>query len=99
MLLKCFKLGCDPEQICSAIGLELGDLFPDRREAGGGAGPLKRRRMLAAVQALALLEFEALLVLVAARNLAGGHALTPVDLERLGVAAQRIQELAEETRA
>jgi len=97
VLLHCFKSGCGADQIVTALDLELVDLFPERPAMpGDGQGPLKRRRMLDAKQALDLLSSETTLVWIAACNLAHGFALTQDDLARLSKAADRIGELARE---
>ena len=93
VLLKCFKGGCGPEEITAALGLDLTDLFPARESF---SAPQRRRRLLPAYQALALLESEANIVSVAAANLANGCALTSADLDRLRVASARVAELREE---
>lgn len=95
VLLKCFKSGCDAERIVGALGLDIGDLFPDRGEPGHGSGPAKRR-LLSAQQALDLLDAESLFVLVAAEGMAQGIALGDADRERLATAAQRIGALRKE---
>ena len=98
VLLKCFKLGCDPEAIARAIGLEVTDLFP-QSVAGGGTPPPKRRRMLTPRQALDLLDHEAGIVAIAASDLARGIALSEADKARVLKAAARITVLREEVMA
>ena len=88
--------GASIDEVLGAIGLTPADLFPERLT---GTSPMRRRGMLSATQALDVLAFESSLVRLAASNLAGGHTLTPVDLERLAVAAARIAALAMEVRA
>lgn len=95
VLLKCFH-GCAVDQVADALGLELQDLFPPRESHGS---PQKRRRLLSAQQCLDVIEFETTLVATAASNLANGHPLTTDDLDRLAVAAARIQALSTEVRA
>lgn len=56
----------------------------------------RRPRALTAREALLALQFEALLVYVAAANLANGTPLTETDMERLGVAVRRIDYITEE---
>lgn len=56
----------------------------------------RRPAALTAREALAALEFEALLVLVAAGNLRNGEPLCDDDFERLALAQRRIQTLVDE---
>jgi hypothetical protein len=95
VMLKCWR-GCTADEVAVALGLDLSDLFPPRESH---AAPLKRRALLSAQQCLDVIAFECLLTSTAAFNLANGHALTPGDLQRLAVAAGRIQALAAEVRA
>lgn len=98
VLLKCWK-GCDAEQVAAAIGLELSDLFPPKPQAGHGTGPMKRRRLITAGQALNLLHDEAQLVALAGSNSAHGVALSEVDRARVLQAAGRIAYLYNEVMA
>jgi len=98
VLLRCWH-GCDADQVARALGLGLADLFPPRPAAGGGAGSLRRRGLLTAMQALEVIAFESLLTWTAAFNLANGHTLTADDLQRLSIAAERIQAVAAEVRS
>lgn len=93
VLLKCFKLGCGVESICTALGLEVADLFPQPERQ---AAPMRRPRLVSAQQALALLDDEARLVAVAAVNVAHGTALSPEDRGRVLKAAGRIAVLRDE---
>lgn len=68
----------------------------DKITAESGAWAKKRPRTLSAREALAVLQFEATFVAVAACNLANGKPLTAEDRQRLLVAAQRIDVLADE---
>lgn len=97
-LLHCFA-GCTVQEVVSAIGLELTDLFTPRDDtsASSGAGPERRRRLLSAGQALALLSDEACLVAVAASNVAHGVALSDDDRARVLQAAGRIAYLQQES--
>ena len=94
VLLRCWH-GCSVDEIVGAIGLTTSDLFPERLT---GSPPLRRRGLLTAGQALDVLAFESSLVRLAASNVANGHHLTEADLERLGVAAARIQAVTSEVR-
>lgn len=95
VLLRCWS-GCSIEQITSALGLAVEDLFPPKEVH---AGPLKRRRMLTAQQALDLLESEALIVYVVATDVRRRRSVSEADFERLQVAAARIQKLGREVMA
>ena len=97
VLIRCWK-GCDASAVVGSLGLQLHELFPPQL-SGHGSAPMRRRGMLTAGQAMEVTAFECLLVWTAASNLANGHALTADDLDRLSVAAQRIQSLAAEVRA
>lgn len=92
VLLRCWH-GCEVDSIAQALGLELADLFPPRLEAGQGASKPRRVGMLTAGQALDLIRAECNLIWVAAHNLANGLPLTPDDLERLSIAAARVENL------
>lgn len=97
VLVHCFA-GCSVEAVLAAAGLDLAVLFPPKSaDAGAGTSP-RRRRLMTAGQALEVVQFECLLVWTAALNLANGHALTHDDLQRLDIAARRIQALAAEAR-
>ena len=84
------------DELLAAIGLTTADLFP---RSMAGSAPMRKRGLLTATQALDVLAFESSLVRLAASNLAGGHVLTTVDLERLSIAAARIAALAVEVRS
>lgn len=95
-LLKCWKLGCDVESICAALGLDVADLFPPRESHGA---PLQRRRLLSATQALELLNDEAQLIALCGSNIAHGVELSDDDRDRCLIAAGRIAYLRDEVRA
>jgi hypothetical protein len=99
VLIKCFKVGCGPEQIALALGLELTDLFPPKPAAGSGNGPAPRRRMLSAAQALELVEQEMLLAVVCAADLSQGLGLDEATRQRLTLGAARVSMLRQEARA
>lgn len=95
VLLRCWH-GCDIEQIVTALGLELTDLFPPKPENGHGSGPLKRRRLITAGQALDLLHDEAQLVALCAANIANGVEINDDDRSRVLTAAGRVCILRDE---
>jgi hypothetical protein len=86
VLLFCHA-GCDAQAILSAVGLGFSDLFPNATEF---QGPLKRRRMLSASQALELLDNESLLVSIVAYDIGVRKKFNPVDCDRVAVAYGRI---------
>jgi len=59
----------------------------------------RRPRALTAREALLALQFEVLLVWVAAGNLAAGVELTDEDFERLTIACSRLEAIIEEVTA
>ncbi len=95
VLLYCFS-GCGATDILSAIGLTLVDLYPAREPSS--TAPRRTARLLTAGQALDLLASEALLVAVAAGNLASGVALSDDDRARLRAAAGRCRWLRDEAK-
>lgn len=96
VLLRCWA-GCEVEQVAQALGLELQDLFPPRLDVGRHvAGPMQRRRMLPASQALALLGVEALTVFVVGADMHARRTISEADFERLALAVGRIDELRAE---
>ncbi|MEI2677861.1 MAG: hypothetical protein V9G29_08490 [Burkholderiaceae bacterium] len=56
----------------------------------------RQPRALSAREALEALQFEAMLVWVAAQNIASGVQLTSVDMERLTLACSRIHVITDE---
>lgn len=96
VLLKCWH-GCAADEVAHALGLELSDLFPSR--SGGGNGPIKRRRLLTAQQALEQLEVEMTLAQVCSADLAQGKPLPEETRERLLLGAARVALLRDEVRA
>jgi hypothetical protein len=87
MLLHDFA-GCSTSDILAAVGLTLEDLFPTRQE---GYSAQKERRPFYASDVLRCIAFEALIVSIAANNLAHGVELPEADRKRLLVAASRLQ--------
>ena len=97
VLLKCWA-GCSIDQVAGALSLQLEDLFPDRGEAGQGAGPLARCRLLSAGQALDLLTTEALVLYVVGSDMMAKREITQTEYARLVAAVGRIQDLGREAR-
>lgn len=94
-LIHCFG-GCSVDSIVGALGLEIADLFPERRSHD----PVPARRYsVHPADALACLSHEACVVLIAGRDIAAGASLPEADLERLSLATQRIAAAVEVIRA
>lgn len=94
LLLYCFA-GCGACDVVAAVGLELGDLFPERLDVAPSS--VRRRReapRIPAADALALLDVEALTVQLCAHRLAQGEPLER-HREDLETAGQRIGAVAE----
>lgn len=91
------------------LSMQVTDVDPGRRAAVAIDGIVaasrrwdrehRRPPALSAREALAALEFEALLVAVAAASLADGAELSNADRERLTLAYRRIDAIASEVRA
>ena len=92
ILLKDFA-GCETEHVLSAIGLTFEALFPQRPI--GERKP--ERRPFPAADVLRAISLEALIVVLAASDIANGKHLSEFDLERLKVASSRISAAIEES--
>jgi hypothetical protein len=86
-LLHCFA-GCQPTEVLAAIGLTLADLFerPAEHHKPGERHPWRD----AGLDALRALVDEANVVFVAACLVAGGIELTGDELDRMTLAAERV---------
>ncbi|SOD40560.1 DNA primase [Nitrosovibrio sp. Nv4] len=84
--------GCPTSDVLAAVGLTLEDLFPERQEGYSGA---KERRPWSAIDVLRCVAFEALVVSIAANNVAQGVELPEADRKRLLLAASRLQAATE----
>jgi len=92
ILMHCFS-GCSIHEIADAIGVDLTDLFPPKTDYHS-SGP-KAQRFYAS-DLLRVIGFEALVVRVAAANMAQGKSLSEEDRERLNKAQSRIAEALEQ---
>ncbi len=90
--IKCFA-ECGGADVMSAVDLELKDLYPEPLKHHSAPG--KPNHWHAAREAFRVISQEALLVAIAAENLANGIALSDDDRGRLLLAAQRIRGAAE----
>jgi hypothetical protein len=95
ILLKCFG-GCSVQEIVGAIGMDIGELFPSDDKLSHHNPKVKNA--FYATDLLRVIEFESVLVSVAASNLANGVKLTDNDRSRLRQAQERIIEAARHIR-
>ena len=86
ILCHCFAL-CDVQSVLSAVGLEFDALFPERAI---DAHCKMERRPFPASDVLRAIAFEALIVSLAALDMAHGRTLSDEARERLLLANQRI---------
>lgn len=86
ILMKCFA-NCSVQEIMGAIGMEIGDLFPDTNK---NLPSVKRKYY--ATDLLRVIEFEAWVVSVAAHTMSTGKKLSDTDRDRMKVATARIME-------
>jgi hypothetical protein len=84
--MKCFA-NCSVQEIMGAIGMEIGDLFPDIKK---DLHPVKRK--FYATDLLRVIEFEAWVVSVAAHTISTGKKLSDTDRTRMKIAQERIME-------
>ena len=81
-------------EIVAAVGLSLGDLFPQRL-ADSGRRVLRARHLLSAHDAIDALAHETAVVTIAAADIVAGRSISSGDLERLALARHRISRLRE----
>lgn len=84
VLVRCFA-GCSAHEIVAAVGLDLSDLFPPRKNHGH-----PEKRPFPTADALRAIAFESLVVVAAAKRIISGEPLTDADYERLLTAVERI---------
>lgn len=90
VLVKCFA-GCGAAEIVAAVGLELSDLFPPREDAPGEPQRKRERDGFHAMDVLAALAHEAIIVDCAIGTLQRRGWLTDDECDRLALASDRIQ--------
>lgn len=91
VLVKCWT-GCSAAEVVAAVDLDISALFPEKIMTG--CKP--ERRPFHAADILRAVGFETLLVSLAAAQMAKGKRLAPADMERLQLAAARLQAAVEE---
>ncbi|WP_052367734.1 hypothetical protein [Algiphilus aromaticivorans] len=92
VLLHCYA-GCELDSIVAGMGLEVGDLFPDRAQPlnrSQRAELRQRQRLTQLTAVLPVLQFEALVILCGAQDIAEGKALSEADRARFAAAVGRI---------
>lgn len=91
LLVKCWA-GCTADEIVSAVGLRLSDLFPRTERTTTrtpGLPAWRRRRLLEAA------EHERLIRRIALADLKMGRVLPEADIQRAELAQQRIEAIGE----
>jgi hypothetical protein len=89
ILMHCFA-GCSVEQITDALGIDLADLFPEKLEH---RQPNRPRIPLTA--AWRCVQFEVMVIMLAASDLAKGRPLSAEDAERFRQAIDKIRAINE----
>jgi hypothetical protein len=93
VLIHCFA-GCEPREILSAIGLTMSDLFKDSTKYQKGSKPPKFNKY----ELFDLIEFEAIILSLAIRQLLEGYELSDQDLTRVISAESTIDNIVRECR-
>ena len=88
ILLHCFA-GCETENVLAAIGFTFSDVMPERIGSDHSYKPIRKR--FDAGQVLRVLRSEAILVAIAAENIAEGITLSDEDRDRVFNSACRIR--------
>ncbi len=86
--------GCPAADVVAAVGLSIGDLFPDRPQDKNFPRVRDRQHGHAAREALRTLDREALIVAIAAENIAAGVVLDDADRALVIDAASKIRAAA-----
>jgi hypothetical protein len=87
VLLTCFA-GCDVNEIVSALGLSLADLFP--RDSNTQMHRVKATNWVRAIDALIACDFSMLVALDISKRILDGKPITSDDREALLVAMSRL---------
>jgi hypothetical protein len=92
ILLHCFA-GCSPEDVAGAVGIEMHELFPPRRNEWSPETekPIKFGSVrFSAIDALRCLSGEGSVILLCACDMAEGKVLSPDERDRLVTAVGRV---------
>ena len=84
--------GCDVQAIVAAVGLELGALFPERDKFPHQKG---QRSRIYPHEVFDLIRFEVSVVYLIGSDMHRSREISEKDYERLGVAIQRLEGIAE----
>jgi hypothetical protein len=94
--VHCFA-GCSVEQVLSAVGMEMDDLFPPRPKDPAEVGkPI--RRSIPAQSVLESVAGEALIVALVAQDVFDGKRVAETDRKRVWTALQRLNAAVEVAR-
>jgi hypothetical protein len=93
VLLHCFA-GCSFEEVVSAIGLSINDLLLQQAPNTWSRG--RRERLITPSQGLEIVASESLIVAVQATDIACGRRPEPDEIDRLWLAAGRINAVYQE---
>jgi hypothetical protein len=97
ILIKCFA-GCSIDEVLSAVGMGMEDLFP-RQDRYNAPHHKSERRPFPASDALRAVSFEALIVMAAGVSLLTGEPFTESERDRMTLAVCRIQAALDATGA
>ena len=92
VLVHCFG-GCSVDQIVGAVGMDINDLFPPKREWSQQTTTVKAMKpRFYASDLMRIISFEALVVSICAYDMSQGKKLSEGDRERMKLSQQRIEE-------
>lgn len=89
VLLHCFA-GCETSAVLAAVGLTMGDLFPEKLATGERHFFSAEKQPFEPLDVLKILAREALVAAIAAGDVAGGKRISPTDADRCATASARI---------
>lgn len=87
LLVHCFA-GCRTDDVLAAVGLSLADLFPGNVNSRPAGIPAARRRDLAEAELN-----ERLVLAAVCSDIERGEALAPGDIQRAGIAIDRLKKI------
>lgn len=96
ILIKCWSMNCPPEEIVTAIGMTMSDLFPEHIRYNNLKALPRSQRFLPRTIITALSE-EISVVWLIAKQLLRDQTITADDWSRLSLATSRLQNALDET--